>query len=126
MTYNEFKSLQPGDKVRLYFSSEEWQYVVYCDYTNNTISTTPDENNTTKVTYVNSFKDIDYGEKPLIPKQSEQKNHILSMFNKFAKEGCDKCPFKVECNLTYDSIRMITTNAFGICTALTMKKLRYN
>lgn len=48
------------------------------------------------------------------------KTEILKFFEEKRHNKCEGCPFKKECDNTYDLTRRSSTSAITICTALTM------
>jgi len=119
MTEKQVKTLRNGDKVRLPFSINPEQIIVDIVEKTGMITTSPEDDE--RAFYVNNYQDLEFVEKP-VSTQSKEKSLILEMFTKFRKDGCDKCPFRIECDNTYSEIRMSTTDAFTICEALTMER----
>ncbi|WQJ53652.1 MAG: hypothetical protein [Wendovervirus sonii] len=117
MTQSQFKSLKPGHKVILDFSICPQQTVVIVDLKNGMVTTKTD----TDVKYTVNYESLTYVA-PEMPKVTEEKQHILKMFKSFIKNGCESCPFKVECDNTYNSTRAHSTDALTICMALTYDK----
>lgn len=123
MTYEQFKSLKPGDPVILDFSLDTNQIVIKIDLEKGTISSRPE--NEELVEYTNKFDYIGYVAPKKAKPESKEKKQILAWFEEFLKKDCENCPFNEECSNVYDETRAHSTTTMNICQALVKKTVDF-
>ena len=121
MNTDQFKRLKKGMKVEVLTYSVGSKQTVECiNLKDMTISTVADNG----AHYTYPYQDVKY--LPNVkPEHQKAKVEILKKFTEFIKNGCDDCPFSLECDNTYEETRAHSTNPLTICEALNKQEVEY-
>lgn len=121
MKRSEFLNLKLDDFVRLPFSGTPNHVVTNIDIKNGMIETKPIDE--THVTYNNHYSSIDFVrhaiDEKIVDENVKKRDIIIKQFNEWTKD-CSNCPFKSNCENTYQYTRRFSTSAINLCDALRM------